>query len=105
MSKPLPEEATDAYEALRFHVLHPNAGGAHGEGRALLMRQGMATWACQCIAVRTTPSPASPSPVVSATLAFPAELATELVGMMAELILRTRKEHPHGRTESDQRPS
>ena len=42
---PIPEGAVEAYEGLRRQVVQPDGRGEHLEGRGVLMRCGLATWA------------------------------------------------------------
>lgn len=82
------EGAAQAYEALRCDLLQPNGCG---NGRAILLRRGLMAWTCErdnAILPIPTPPSASESRLAS-------EVASELIRLMAGLILSRRKECCH----------
>ena len=92
---PIPEGTVEAYEGLRRQVVQPDGRGGHLEGRGILMRCGLATWA----QIRPAAVPARPpeshfpsgpeAPVLDS-------FGAELVRLVAGLILSTRQEgFPH----------
>src|SRR5437773_11489826 len=92
---PIPEGTVETYEGLRRHVLQLDGRGEHLEGRGVLMRCGLATWA----QIRPAPVPHRPpeshfpsgpeAPVLDS-------FGAELVRLVAGLILSTRQEgFPH----------
>jgi hypothetical protein len=80
-----------AYEWLRRQAVQPDGQGEHLQGRGVLMRCGLATWA----QIRPATVPAYPS-----TSPFPSGIAppvldsfgAELVRLVAGLILSSRQE-------------
>ena len=50
---PIPEGTVEAYEGLRRQVVQPDGRGEHLEGRGVLMRCGLATWAADQARGRT----------------------------------------------------
>ena len=81
----------DAYEGLRRQAVEPDGRGEHFEGRGVLMRQGLATWAQlrpTAISVRPSESHSPSKPVTLALDSF----GSELVRLLAGLILSTRQE-------------
>jgi hypothetical protein len=85
------EGAVDAYEGLRRQVLQPDGRGGHREGRGVLMRCGLATWAQITPAVLPSvpPEPLSSSGLGASVLD---SSGAELVRLIASLILSTRNE-------------
>jgi hypothetical protein len=81
----------EAYEGLRRQAVQPDGRGEHLEGRGVLIRCGLATWA----QIRTAAVPARPP-----ESHFPSEaeapvldsFRAELVRLLAGLILSTRQE-------------
>src|SRR5438094_137260 len=95
VSAPIPEGTVEAYEGLRRQVVQPDGRGGHLEGRGILMRCGLATWAqSRPAAVPARPAeshfPSRPeAPVLDS-------FGAELVRLVACLILSTRQEgFPH----------
>jgi hypothetical protein len=91
----LPTTAAEAYEALRREVLRPGGQIVHAEGRGVLIRSGFAKWA-QSHRIFAAPPPPGPSqwrgqpePVI------PPGVETELVKLVAALILNTGQEARH----------
>src|SRR5579885_2566127 len=89
LRSPMAEGAVEAYEGLRREAVQPDGQPEHLEGRALLMRRGMAAWAH--LRPSTSPHPleshfqsADPSP----RLVSPAD---EVVRLVASLILSVRR--------------
>ena len=83
--------AVEAYEALRREVVPPDRRGEHPEGRGVLMRCGLATWA-QIRPMAVPPCPAEsrfPSGTETPVLD---SFGAELVRLIAGLILSTRQE-------------
>lgn len=88
MNFPITEGAIEAYERLRFHLLELSGQNGSNPERVILLRRGMLTWtqernhlmASTAAPVFTPISPAVGSPSSG-------ELATELVRLMASLIL------------------
>ena len=91
----MPEGTVEAYEGLRRQVVQPDGRGEHLEGRGVLVRCGLATWA----QIRPASVPARPpeshfppgteAPVLDS-------FGAELVRLVAGLILSTRQEgFPH----------
>jgi hypothetical protein len=91
----LPDTATEAYEVLRRQVLRPDGQIAHAEDRGILIRCGLATWAQaqSMFAAPLTPGlhlrRDQPEP------AAPPTVGTELVKLVAALILSIRQEVRH----------
>ena len=87
----MPEGTVEAYEGLRRQVVQPDGRGEHLEGRVVLMRCGLATWAqSRPAAVSARPPeshfPSGPeAPVLDS-------FGAELVRLVAGLILSTRQE-------------
>src|SRR5216684_844196 len=87
---PIPEGTVEAYEGLRRQIVQPDGRGGHLEGRGILMRCGLATWAqSRPVVVPARPPeshfPSGPqAPVLDSFLA-------ELVRLVAGLILSTRQ--------------
>lgn len=80
----------EAYERLRREAVQPDAQPQHLEGRALLMRRGMAAW----VWLRPSTSPRPPeshfqSAGLSPRLTSPAD---EVVRLVASLFLGVRRE-------------
>src|SRR3989449_8303320 len=95
LDSPIPEGTIEAYEGLRRQVVQPDGRGEHLEGRGILMRCGLATWAqSRPAAVPARPPeshfPSGPeAPVLDS-------FGAELVRLVAGLILSTRQEgFPH----------
>jgi len=87
----MPDGAVEAYEALRRQSVQPDGRGEHLEGRGVLMRCGLATWAqLRCAAVSARP----PQSHVSSGAEAPAldSFGVELVRLVAGLILSARLE-------------
>jgi hypothetical protein len=91
VSERLPEEAAAAYEALRPHLLVPAARhSGFLPNWVTLLRRGMVAWACE--PNRTSPSLPLPNPLSLAVSSPPSgESATELVRLMANLVLSKRE--------------
>lgn len=92
MSRQLPEGTAEAYEALRPSLLEPSAHHGSVTSRVLFLRHGMLAWACERDSVFACTSPPISSQPVAANSPVPGTVATELVRLMAGLILGTRKE-------------
>src|ERR1035437_9488593 len=91
---PIPEGTVDAYEGLRRQVVQLNGQGGHSQGRGVLMRCGLATWAQikhQAVPAR---APKSDPPSGAATPVLDM-FGVELVRLIAGLILSTRQEVSH----------
>jgi hypothetical protein len=85
------EGAAQAYEALRCDLLQPSRQNGCGNGRAILLRRGLMAWTCERDnAILPTPTPPSAS-----ESQVPSEVASELIRLMAGLILSRRKECCH----------
>ena len=81
----------EAYEGLRQQAVEPDGRGEHFEGRAVLMRRGLATWAqLRPTAISVRPYE-SHSPSKSDAPALDS-FGSELVRLLAGLILSTRQE-------------
>jgi len=81
----------EAYEGLRRQAVEPDGRGEHFEGRGVLMRRGLATWAQlrpTAISVRPSESHSPSKPDTPALDSF----GSELVRLLAGLILSTRQE-------------
>ena len=87
----LPEGTAEAYEALRPHLLEPSTHNGSITSRVLLLRHGMLAWACERDSVFACTSPPISSQTANSPV-VPGTVATELVRLMAGLILGTRKE-------------
>lgn len=92
MRLPVPAGATEAYEALRQRVIQPDGRIEHAEGRGILMRCGLARWAQVQSASMTVALPDSHLQHNSHQSEIPAALGTELVQLVACLILSMRQE-------------
>jgi hypothetical protein len=93
VSLPIPQGAVDAYEALRSHLLAPSRHNGSVLSSGILLRRGMLAWARErSNALASTALPISSLPS-AASAAGPCALATELVRLMASLILSKGKEH------------
>lgn len=91
---PIPEGTVDAYEALRRQVVQLNGQAEHSQGRGVLMRCGLATWAQ--IKHQAVPARASKSDPPSGADAPVLDMfGVELVRLIAGLILSTRQEVSH----------
>ena len=84
------------YEALRLDLLQPRAT-VPGHGRTLLLRRGMMAWAREC-GDTLLPTPPPRLPTVSSQIPFP--IASEVIRIMASLILSRGKEGIYAGTES-----
>ena len=81
----------EAYEGLRRQAVEPDGRGEHFEGRGVLMRRGLATWAqLRTTAISVRP-PESHSPSKSDAPALDS-FGSGLVRLLAGLILSTRQE-------------
>jgi len=93
LATPLPNSASEAYELLRQRVVAPDGSLDHTEGRGVIIRYGLAKWAqlydsasmAPCPEPRQFPHPRPEKPVPG----------TELVRLVAGLILSMRKESIH----------
>lgn len=80
----------EAYEGLRREAVQPGAQPEYLEGRALLMRRGMAAWArLRSSAPRRSPESHFQSAGLSPR---PTSPAGEVVRLVASLILSARRE-------------
>jgi len=80
-----------AYEGLRRQVVQPDGRGEHLEGRGVLMRCGLATWAQIRPAAVPPRAPESHFPSRAETAVLDS-WGAELVRLVAGLILNTRQE-------------
>ena len=81
----------EAYEGLRRQAVQPDGRGEHLEGRGVLMRTGLATWAqIENAAVPALPPEAHFSSGSGAPVR--GSFGAELVRLVAGLILSTRQE-------------
>jgi hypothetical protein len=88
----VPEGAAEAYEALRPYLLEPSGHNGSVTSRVFLLRRGMLAWACERNHTWAyTSLPISSQPVAASSL-VPRVFATELVRLMAGLILSKQKE-------------
>ena len=86
-SSPIPEAAVAAYEELRRKVILPNGRGEHLETLGVFMRRGLATWA------QIWPASVSAHSFQSRAESLVLDrFGTELVRLVAGLILSTRQE-------------
>jgi hypothetical protein len=91
----LPDTATEAYEVLRRQVLRSDGQIAHVEERGILIRCGLATWA-QAQSMFAAPLPSGPHlRRDQSEPAVPPAVGTELVKLVAALILSIRQEVMH----------
>src|SRR5713226_7137185 len=91
----IPEGTIEAYEGLRRQVVQPDGRGQHLEGRGILMRCGLATWAQNRPTVVTARPPESHFPSGPEAPVLDS-FGAELVRLVAGLILSTRQESfPH----------
>ncbi|HET8666399.1 MAG TPA: hypothetical protein VFM10_00365 [Terriglobales bacterium] len=74
-----------AYEELRSQFLGSAAGEARGLGLALLLERGMPGWMEACARFVNTPVHTEPRPSQQPT--FPASLRTEIVVLLAGIVL------------------
>jgi hypothetical protein len=87
----MPEGTVEAYERVRRQVVQPDGRGEHLEGRGVLMRCGLATWAeirPASVPARLSESyfpPGAEAPVLDS-------FGAELVRLVAGLILGIRQE-------------
>jgi hypothetical protein len=81
----------EAYEELRRQAVEPAGREEHFEGRGVLMRRGLATWAQLRPAAISVRPPESHSPSKSDVPAFDS-FGSELVRLLAGLILSIRQE-------------
>jgi hypothetical protein len=91
----LPTTATEAYEALRREVLRPDGQIVHSEGRGVLIRCGFAKWAQSHPMFAAPPPPSPPQRRGQPEPAIAPGVETELVKLVAALILNTRQEVRH----------
>ena len=91
VSLTIPEGAVQAYQGLRRRVVRWDSGGEQLEGRRVFVRCGFAAWAQMKPAVGPShpPESHSPSGVEGPSLD---SFGTELVRLVASLILSTRQE-------------
>ena len=91
MTSPIPDGTAEAYEGLRRQVIEPDTAGEQLEGCGILKRCGLAAWAQArplALSAQTSEShfqSASKLPVLDS-------LGTELVQLLASLILSIRQE-------------
>jgi hypothetical protein len=87
----MPEGTVEAYEGLRRQVVQPDGRGEHPEGRGVLIRCGLATWAqIRPAAVLARPHESHfPSGAEAPVLD---SFGAELVRLVAGLILGIRQE-------------
>ena len=81
----------EAYEELRRQAVELDGRDEHFEGRGVLMRRGLATWAQLRPIAISVPPPESHSPSKPVTPALDS-FGSELVRLLAGLILSTRQE-------------
>lgn len=81
----------EAYEGLRRQAVQPDGRGEHLEGRGVLIRCGLATWAQIRPAAVPAPPPESHFPS-GAEAPVLDSFGAELVRLVAGLILSTRQE-------------
>jgi hypothetical protein len=81
----------EAYEELRRQAVEPDGREEHFEGRGVLMRRGLATWAQLRPTAISVHPPESHSPSKPDTPALDS-FGSELVRLLAGLILSTRQE-------------
>ena len=91
VTSPIPEGTVEAYEGLRRQVIQPDGRGGHLEGRGVLVRCGLASWAQSRLAAVPARLPEShfPSGIDASVLD---SFGVELVRLVASLILSTRQE-------------
>jgi hypothetical protein len=106
MNLPITEGAVEAYERLRPHLLELSDQNGSNPDRVILLRRGMLTWACERNHLMASSSAPVSNPI-SPAVRSPScgELGTELVRLMASLILSSPKERYYAGTESHQLPS
>lgn len=91
----MPTTAADAYEALRREVLRPDGQIVHTEGRGVLIRCGFAKWAQSHPMFAAPLPPGPPQWRGQPEAAIPPGVETELVKLVAALILSIRQEVRH----------
>ncbi len=91
VSAPIPEGTVEAYEGLRRQVIQTDGRGGHLEGRGVLVRCGLASWAHSRLAAVPARLPESHFPSGTDASVLDA-FGVELVRLVASLILSTRQE-------------
>lgn len=99
------ESAIEAYERLRPQLLEPSDQNGSNLDRAILLRRGMLIWARERNPLIDSAVPVSNPIFPAVRLPSSGELATELVRLMASLILSSPKERYYAGTESRPLPS
>src|SRR5207244_4481184 len=95
VGSPIPEGTVEFYEGLRRQAVQPGGRGEHLEGRGVLIRCGLATWAQITPAAVPARPPESHFPS-GAEAPVLDSFGAELVRLVAGLILSTRQEgFPH----------
>ena len=91
VTAPIPAGTVEAYEGLRRQVIQPDGRGGHLEGRGVLVRCGLASWAQSRLAAVPARLPEShlPSGIDASVLD---SFGVELVRLVASLILSARQE-------------
>jgi hypothetical protein len=87
------EGAAQAYEVLRCDLLQSSGQNGWGNGRAILLRRGLLAWTRERDNNAILPTPTPPSGSESRV---PSEIASELVRLVAGLILSRKKECCYG---------
>ena len=93
MNAALPQEATQAYEALRRAVLAPEQHTAQTDGWVMLVRRGLAAWSLLWRSAASTPCGTLGSPSLCCGSPLLSESRSELVKLVASLILTPVKEN------------
>lgn len=96
-------EAAEAYEKLRPHLLElADQNGLHE--REILLRRGMLAWASECRQLTASGTNLLSYSIPPGTVRPPeiGEFASELVRLLANLVLSSPKEPDYAGTESQQ---
>jgi hypothetical protein len=90
----MPQRSVEGYEILRAQALHPEDHQNSDSARVVLMRQGMAAWIKSAEDHSLTSAPRQ-KPAVVISKVSPPQLVEEVVGLMAEIIIKSERGAAH----------
>jgi hypothetical protein len=90
----MPQRSTEAYEILRAQALRPEDHPNSDSDRVVLIRQGMAAWIKRAEDRSLTSAPKQKPAVVSSKVSLP-QIVEEVVGLMAEIIIKSERGAAH----------
>jgi hypothetical protein len=90
----MPQQSAEAYEALRSQALHAEEHQNSNTDRVVLVRQGMAAWIKRTEGHSLTSLPKHMPVCVSSKTSSP-RLVEEVVGLIAEIIIKSERFPPY----------